>query len=86
MLFDILKHIRFCSCRETSDRRQITITGELLDKPRDVEIIRAKISAPFGKAMRLVEDPSADLALSDCPAKRLIAKLLRRDQKDAYIS
>ncbi|MCY1310827.1 hypothetical protein D9M70_610620 [compost metagenome] len=36
--------------------------------------------------MRFVEDPSADLALGNRPAKGLVAKLLGRDQQNAHIS
>ncbi len=76
VLLDVFEYIGFGSRREAADGGQFTVAGELLDEARDVEVVRAKVCAPFGQAVRFIKDPSADLALGDGPAKGLVAKLL----------
>jgi len=85
VLLDVFQHIGLGRGGEAADGGQRAVTGELLDEARNVEVIRAKVRAPFGQAVSLVEDPGADLALGNGPAEGLVAKLLGRDQQDAHV-
>ena len=82
---DVFQHIGLGRGGEATDGGQLTVTCELLDEARDVEVVRAKVRAPFGQAVGLVEDPGTDLALGNGPTEGLVAKLLGRDQQDAHV-
>ena len=56
------------------------------DEPLGVEIIRAEIMPPFGKAVGLVKHPRANLALRDRIEKRPASQLLRRNVEQRNIA
>ncbi len=56
------------------------------DEARHIEIIGAKVVAPFGQAVRLVEHPGADPAHADGFDEGAVAELLGRNQQNAGIA
>ena len=60
MAQDVLPHLRLGRGGQAQHRR---IGGLFADEARHIAVIRPKVMAPLGQAMRLVEHPSADLPL-----------------------
>lgn len=61
-------------------------TEALADEARDIEVVGAKIVAPFRQAMCFVEYPGRDLATAEGVRESLVAELLGRDQDDARVT
>ena len=59
---------------------------QFLDEAGGIEIVGPEVMTPFGQAVRLVEDPAADLTRLQHPSERDIAQLLRGAIEDGDLA
>ncbi len=86
MVEDVAQHARLGRRGQADHRRRRSVAAELPDEAADVAVVRPEIVAPFREAMRLVDDPVSDLALSEDRPDRGVPGLLGRDQQHRRVA
>ena len=71
---------------QAQDGGNLAVSGLVADEAADVAVVRPKVLAPFGQAVRLVENPAADLPLLQGLSQGAVAQLLGRDEHDAGVA
>ena len=71
---------------QAQDRGNCVVSGLVADEAADVAVVGLEVLAPFGKAVRLVEHPAADLPLIQGLSQGAVAELLGRDKHDAGVA
>ena len=71
---------------QAQDRGNCVVSGLVADEAADVAVVGPEVLAPFGKAVRLVEHPAADLPLIQGFSQGAVAQLLGRDKHDAGVA
>ena len=77
MAVDVPDDIGFRGRGQTQDRRDRSVTCSLADETSYVSVVGPEVVAPARQAVRLVQDPGADLALVQNPPQGSGAQLLR---------
>ena len=81
MLADVVDDTGLGRCRQADQRGRFAAARIFPDEAGDVAVVRPEIVAPFGDAMRLVDDPVTHFPLLQDRPHREVSELLRGDEQ-----